>query len=294
MKKARAAAFFAAVGAVTAGVLLIPTPLRVQGTLVLTPAKPAIVYAEVPGRLVELEVHDGDYVKSGSLLAKLSNPEKIREREQLQRDHDVYVVKADALDRSDKLADHGLAEEYRDNAMKLEPALERLSEQIGKLNLYSPRDGQAIGVPLPETTGQFLKPGKPFCEVGDPTKLEAHLILDQTDVDLIKAKNKAWIKIYGDSERTIRSKVRLIAKRNRDEIPPELSNAAGGEIATKQDPKTGGAKPLNAVYEVVIPVDNSSLHLQPGLRGFAKIDGGYSPLGWWLWRLITKTFHFTL
>ena len=26
----------------------------------------------------------------------------------------------------------------------------------------------------------------------------------------------------------------------------------------------------------------------------AKIDGGYSSLGWWLWRLITKTFHFTL
>ena len=27
--------------------------------------------------------------------------------------------------------------------------------------------------------GVSLKPGKPFCEVGDPHKLEAHLILDQ-------------------------------------------------------------------------------------------------------------------
>ena len=93
---------------------------------------------------------------------------------------------------------------------------------------------------------------------------------------------------------TIRSRVSEVAKRNLDDIPTELSNAAGGEIATKQDPKTGRAKPITAVYEVIIPVDNSGLDLQPGLRGFAKIDGGTHTLGWWLWRLLTKTFHFTL
>ena len=37
-----------------------------------------------------------------------------------------------------------------------------------------------MGVPHPETVGQWLKPGKPFCEVGDPHQLEAHLILDQS------------------------------------------------------------------------------------------------------------------
>src|SRR5205823_1492228 len=56
VKKARAAAFFAVTAAAVAGILLIPTPLRVSGTLVLTAAKPALIYAEVPGRLVELGV----------------------------------------------------------------------------------------------------------------------------------------------------------------------------------------------------------------------------------------------
>ena len=85
-----------------------------------------------------------------------------------------------------------------------------------------------------------------------------------------------------------------VAKRNREDIPAELSASTGGEVAVKQDPKTGQAKPITAVYEVIIPVDNPGLDLQPGLRGFAKIDGGTHTLGWWLWRLITKTFHFTL
>src|SRR3954451_20084160 len=73
VKKARAAGFAAVALATLAGVLLIPTPLRVQGTLVLTAAKPEEVYAEVPGRLMELKVKDGDIVKAGTVLATLSN-----------------------------------------------------------------------------------------------------------------------------------------------------------------------------------------------------------------------------
>src|SRR5205807_3055668 len=123
-----------------------------------------------------------------------------------------------------------------------------------KLTLVAPRAGRTMGVPHPETTGQWLKPGKPFCEVGDPTRLEAHIILDQSDIDLVQVGRTAWIKVYGTSEITFKSQVGQVAKRNRDEIPPELSNLAGGEIATKTDPKTGQPKPLSAVYEVSIPL----------------------------------------
>src|SRR4051794_4679986 len=69
VKKARAAAFAAVFVALVAGILLIPTPLRVQGTLVLMAAKPKLVYAEVPGRLVEMKVRDGDWVPAGAVLA---------------------------------------------------------------------------------------------------------------------------------------------------------------------------------------------------------------------------------
>ena len=36
-------------------------------------------------------------------------------------------------------------------------------------------------------------------------------------------------------------------------------------------------------------MENPDLNLQPGLRGFAKIDGGTHTLAWWLWRLIAKS-----
>jgi putative peptide zinc metalloprotease protein len=251
------------------GILLIPTPLRVQGTLSLTPAKPTEIFVEVPGRLVSLNVKDGDYVDEKTVLATLSNPEKQLEYEQLLQQHDSSYIKSLWYNTTPKTR-----EQYKESLnleQKLEQAVSKISDQLDKLTIVAPRSGQ----------------------------LEAHLILDQTDIDLIRSKNPndkptAWVKIYGTSEKTHKSYVSEVALRNRDEIPAELSNVAGGEIATKQDEKTGQVKPLTAVFEVIIPIDNADLMLQPGLRGFAKIDAGHSTLAWWLWRMAVKTFHFTL
>ncbi len=87
-----------------------------------------------------------------------------------------------------------------------------------------------------------------------------------------------------------------IAKHTSDEIPLELSNMAEGEIAAKPDRKTGAAQPTEGhlVYEIIIPVENPNLELEPGLRGFAKIHGGNYTFAWWLLRWWNKVFNFQL
>jgi putative peptide zinc metalloprotease protein len=294
VKKARAAGFAVAAVAIVAGILLIPTPLRIQGTLVLMADKPEEIYSEVEGQLVELGVRDGEWVKKGTVIAKLVNYDKQKELVQKQTDHDVNIYKHLWYNQSPEREHRSIARQHLRTAEELEPMIAKINEQLGKLTLEAGRDGQVMGVPHPETVGQWLKPGKPFCEVGDPHHLAAHLIVDQSDIDLIRLGRRAWVKVYGRAETTFASEVAEVAKRNRDEIPPELSHMAGGEIAGKADPKTGQIKPQTAVYEVIIPIENPHLTLQPGLRGFAKIDGGTHTFGWWLWRLITKTFHFTI
>lgn len=304
VKKARAAAFFAASAALVAAILMIPTPLHVSGTLFLTPAGGTPVYAEVPGQVVRYLVRDGDTVQEGDVLAELSNLEKSRERRQLQEQIDVNLSKHQMFLNTLDPGERNLAKLYLELAQKLEAPLETVSNQIDKLTIVAPRDGVVMGMPHPETVGQWLRPSsgpdqkgaKPLCEIGNPDTLEAHLILDQSDIELVNEEGhpRAWVKVYGLGERTYRSQVQLVARRNRDEIPPELSNLAGGEIATKPDQQTGRAMPLSTVYEVVIPVDNTDRALQPGLRGFARIDAGHATFGWWLWRLVLKTFNFTL
>ncbi len=297
VKKVRAGVFAAVAVAVVTGVLLIPTPLRVQGTLVLTAARPTEIYAEVPGRLETINVKDGDWVKEGDILATLSNPEKWLEYHQLLEQSETNHIKGVIYGSSSET--RAQSKQHFKTESDLEPAITKVSDQIAKLKLTAPRDGRVMGVPNKETRGQHLKPGKPLMEIGDPRKLEAHMILDQSDVDLFRQgdegnKATAWVKVYGTSETTWKSYVSETALRSRDEIPNELTTNSGGEIASKQDPKTGVNKPLTAVFEVIIPIDNPELLLQPGLRGFAKIDAGHSTLAWWLVRLMSKTFHFNL
>jgi putative peptide zinc metalloprotease protein len=294
VKKARAAGFAVAAVAIVAGILLIPTPLRLQGTLVLMADRPEEIYSEVEGQLVELNVRDGEWVKKGTVIAKLVNYDKQKELVQKQADQAINLAKHLWYNQSPEREHRSIARQHLRTAEELEPMLAKINEQLGKLTLEAGRDGQVMGVPHPETVGQWLKPGKPFCEVGDPHHLAAHLIVDQSDIDLIRLGRRAWVKVYGRAETTFGSEVTEVAKRNREDIPPELSHEAGGEIAAKQDRKTGQLKPQTAVYEVIIPIENPNLVLQPGLRGFAKIDGGTHTFGWWLWRLIKKTFHFTI
>jgi putative peptide zinc metalloprotease protein len=298
VKKARATAYAAAAIALVCGILLIPTPLRIDGTLVLKLAQPLEVYAEVEGRLVELNVKDGDWVKKDTMIARLSNPSKEKELMERQQDHDVAWYKARYIGQSPERENRAQAKQLDDFANDMERAMQNVAEQLKKLELISTREGRVVAAPQvrlhQESVGQWLKPGKPFCEVGDPTRLEAHLIVDQSDINQITTGSTAWVKIYGRAERTYRSRVSEIAKRSRDEIPTELTNMAGGEVASKPDPKTGTAKPLTAVYEVIIPIDNTDMKLEPGLRGAAKLDGGRYTLGWWLVRWWNKMFNFQL
>ena len=294
VKKVRATAFAVSAVALITAILMIPTPLRIKGTLVIAPEAPSRIYANTAGRLVTLAVRDGDMVKKGDLIAQLSNLDKQRERASMQEELELNRVKAAYFSRSKDLEGRRLARQHSTLADELEPVVARINDQISHLYLVADRDGQVIGVPKRETTGSWVRPDKAFCEIANPKKLQAQVIIDQGDVDLLQTGSKAWVKIYGLSERTYRTEIAEIASRNRDEIPAELSNVGGGEIAAEQDKKTGKIKSVSAVFELLLPLDNEDLSLHVGQRGFAKIDGGTSTLAWFIWRTLSKTFHFAL
>src|SRR5262249_26645837 len=215
METARAG-FVAEVAALIAGVLLIPTLLRVKGHLVLPAAKPALVYGETHGRLVDLSVKDGDWVKGpvydadgvmiepGDVIAKLSNPELQREQMARQEEQAVHMAWYHTLDYTPAPGNRSLAMVRLKQANDMEQVIDKISLQIADRTIHAPRDGYVMKVPKRETIGQHIKPGKPLCEVADPHRLEARLILDQSDVDLIRVDRQAWIKIYGTSEMTFR------------------------------------------------------------------------------------------
>ena len=278
VKKARTAGFAVAAVALVAGILLIPTPLRIQGTLVLTAAKPDEIYAEVEGQLVELNVRDGEWVTKDTVIAKLINPEKQKELVQKQADHAINFAKAQWYNQSPEREHRALARQHLQAAEELEPILQKINEQIGKLTLVAgagrPGDGRSSsrdGRPGAQAGQAVLRGGRPPSYRSTHDRRSGRCRPDpagppRLGQDLRPVRDHLPERGLGDRQ----------AQPGRD--PPELSHDAGGEIAAKADPKTGVVKPQTAVYEAIIPIENPSLTLQPGLRGFAKIDGGTTRL----------------
>ena len=181
VKKVRAALCFAAAAAVIAGILLIPTPLRVKGTLVLTPAKPERIYVEVPGRLVALDVRDNQRVEGpsddgtpGTLLARLSNLDLMREvsaaaapRSRSTRSRPGSTTRPA---RDDPLNRQMAIETAEMIAEDLQPKLDVAIDQQGKLILTAGRDGIVMGVPAPRGHRQAGSASPASCSARSATR----------------------------------------------------------------------------------------------------------------------------
>ena len=79
--------------------------------------------------------------------------------------------------------------------------IEKINEQIGKLTLVATRDGQVMGVPheasaCPSGNGRRSGSSRASRSARSATRTTsaAHLIIDQSDIDLIHLGRRAWVK----------------------------------------------------------------------------------------------------
>jgi putative peptide zinc metalloprotease protein len=117
-------------------------------------------------------------------------------------------------------------------------------------------------------------------------------VVDQGDIDLIHKGQNVKLKFYSHPLQTIDGVISEIPNVDVTRLPPELSNMAGGEVATETDPQTGQERPIHTLYYAVVSVDNAAGTLQPSMRGTAKIEADRIALAMRLWRWLKRTFHF--
>jgi putative peptide zinc metalloprotease protein len=292
VSKLRLSITLAVLGAAAAVAFLVKLPHNVSASFVMVPERPKHVFVEVPGILKQQFVKDGDVVTKDQKLAVLENLEKHErlldaERMIFQHTEKVRALKFATDEMRLELGQQQeLARAYQLQADSLRKDLERLT-------LVAERDGTVMQPPERDKLGTFLESGpNPFCQIGDPTKLEAWLVIDQGYNVYVKEGQNVSLKFYGHPLTTFQGVITAIPNVDVANLPPELSNAAGGEVPTKPDPKTGQQIPVHTLYYAVVPLDNSKLILQPGLRGKAKIKADPLPFAMRVWRWVKRTFHF--
>jgi putative peptide zinc metalloprotease protein len=311
--------FYTSLGILTAVllvVLFVPLPHRVICPLEIQARDAHPVYVDVPGKLISLDVKPGQQVTEGQPLAQLRSIDIDLEVAKLKGQADEYRMKLEGL-RQQSFRDRRAAAEIPTvlEAIKtVEDQLQGKSRDQQRLRLVAPVKGMVLpppftprrddpdeklpawsGTPLDrENIGAHLEAGALFCQVGDPKRLEAVLIVDQADRNLVYEGLPVDIKLEGFPHRTLHTEIKEIAESELKVSPQRLSTKSGGDLATKTDPRTGAEKPMSTSYQARSAIDDADGLYQLGLRGQARVHTRWLSLGARLWRLLSHTFNFKL
>jgi putative peptide zinc metalloprotease protein len=310
--------------ALVLAIFLVPLPYSVICPLEIQPRNAQPVYVDVNdgGRLEQVDVKPGDQVTAGQQLALLSNIDLDREIAKLKGEQGRYEAKRESLQRQSNQDPRAGSEipQVEDALAAVKQQLEQKETDRSRLHLLAPISGTVLPPPetpahedaegqLPTWTGTplerknrgaYLEESVLLCQIGDPQKYEAVLVIDVADVELVrellvKEKNpKVDIKLDELPYDTFHTEIVEIADSELKTTPKRLAAKAGGELVTTTDPVTGQERPRDKSYQARAPLDDPNGVLRLGLRGSGRIYTAWQPVATRIWRLAIHTFNFKM
>jgi putative peptide zinc metalloprotease protein len=324
VKRHRVVASIAVVLALLGFVLFMPLPHSVNCSFELAPRDAAVVYVDVRGLVDDIHVEYGATVEAGAPLVTLRNTDlelQVIELEGrlLQTEETLRGLERRAF--VDPIAGMDIQQTLEQQDM-IEKNLKEKREELSRLKIVAPIAGVVLPVPskpiqhdqgrLPQWSGSPLdrknlgagfQASELICRVGDPEKLEAELVVDQADIDLLDQamaggkQPETVLQFDAFPGQVLTSRVIDIARVDLKAAPITLSSRAGGDVSTKQDRGTGQLRPLSTSYQARVPLeDQGELRglLTIGQQGNAKVYTRWQSLGKRLYRYVARTFHFYL
>ena len=316
MKRKNVLTSLAVVGVAAALVAYLPLPFHVDCAVEVQPQGASQVYAMVPGRLVAWHKHPGEAVHAGDVVADLDSFDLRLQEAKIRGEYEMAKLRYETVKQQQHQDPQALgqlemvAELVNSKALLLNKAQER----VDMLTVRASGDGTILPAPAkpaPKVSEKEQLPtwsGNPFdakndeaffaesdllCLVGDPQRMEAVLVVDQADIDLIKVGVEADMKIDSAKMETFSGFVRQISEMDMKETPESLSKQVGGQLDTEMD-SSGRLRPMSTSYQARVPLDDVKVPLRAGYRGQAKIYVGWKSLGWRLYRFLSKTFSFEM
>ncbi len=267
---------------------LAPLPCRVSAPAVLRPRDLTAVYATVAGQLVTA-AEEGQWAARGTVLAELHNHELAREIQSLVGQQAVQLRHITNLRRQQfgdpQVAAELLAAEKTLQAIEGQLAEQRLLE--ARLTIRSPSAGVVLPPPdrtstsphgmLPSWSGSplqsrnrgaYIEAGTLLCHVGDPRHLEAVVVVEPSQVELVQVGQRVQVYLAGGPAVALPGEVIAISEMNIDAAPPELVSTGDLPVQPEFDRRGTLSTPY---YQAVVRLEPNSTDVLPGLVGRARI-----------------------
>jgi RND family efflux transporter MFP subunit len=270
LEKHRRAAILVAAAAGVIFLLAFPLPLRVDGSAVVAPARIAHVGSEFEGVIKSVDVREGDVVRKGAAIATLEDGEYRSALAAANAKHQTSVARMDRALANNDGTEAGIEKAQADFWAS---EVARAEDRLGKTVIRSPIDGTIATPQIENLVGHKLKDGESFVDVVDNSEELVDISVDETDVGLLKAGQKASLKLDGFPERTFHGQVRVISPQ-------------------------GVFQNTEPIFFARIAVANPDNALRSGMQGRGKISTGlrsagvvmFRRIGSWIWTKLWAWF----
>ncbi|HET6932335.1 MAG TPA: efflux RND transporter periplasmic adaptor subunit [Candidatus Acidoferrum sp.] len=233
-----------------------PLPLRVDGDAVVAPGKRALVQPEVEGVIGKVFVREGEHVQRGQVLAEM---EGWSFRSGLAASQSKYETSMLEMNKALAANDGTEAGVRRVQADYWKAEVERAKQLVERTELRSPIEGVVATPHVEDFAGRKLEPGDSFAEVVDTSQAVVDVAVDDTDAGLLKAGQRAVVKLNSYPTRTFRGEVEIVSPR-------------------------AGLVRETPVFYARVAVANATGLLRSGMEGRGKVRVGWYPSGYVLFR----------
>ena len=270
LDKYRRAAVIAAAGAAVLFLALFPLPLRVDGPAIVAPGHAARVGTEVEGVVKLVSVKEGDRVHKGDVIGGLEDWDYRSALAAARAKRETAITLMNQALAANDGTEGGIRQAQADYWTA---EVARAEERLDRTLVRSPIDGVVATPHMENLVGRKLKIGDTFADIVDNSQALVDLTIDQSDIGLVAAGQKARVKLDGFPAHTFDGEVVVISPLGRLE----------GD---------------SSIFYARIAVPNSAGMMRSGMQGRGKISTGWHPAGrvffrqpvMWIWSKLWNWF----
>jgi putative peptide zinc metalloprotease protein len=312
VKKPRLLASAVVAAVVLVGIAWIPVPHNVYAPFVIRPDQAEYVYVTVPGQLQSIDVEPGQRVSAGDRIVALRDWQLELELEQMRGERQALIREIESREMVAGTSPESVKfiGELRARLAAVSDSITLHERSVAKLSIHATTDGVVFPPPEtspaekvmqevawartpldPENLGAVLQPQTMICAIGNPQRMKAVLLIEQSDVQFVQADQPVQLMLDEFRGQRIAGSVSTVSRNQLVELPRELSTTHGGPVGSTPG-MMGEERPQLTYFEAIVPMPAGEYELLPGFRGTAKVRVGQASLGWRFLRLLRTVFFF--
>lgn len=202
------------------------------------------VTSEVPGRIIQMSIKEGDNIRKGQLIAKVDMEQLDKQKAELNKGLELA---RDVFTRQSRLWEQKIGSEIqylqaKNNVERMEASLETLSFQQSKSNVYAPISG--IADRIITKAGEMASPGMPIIQILNTSKVKVVADVPESYLAAVKRGDRVDIN-FPAINKDLNSRVSLVGKT---------------------------IDPSNRTFKVEVNLNNGSGIYKPNLLALMKIN----------------------